>query len=163
MCADHRAIALGPDEALAVLVLVVLLELVPERARERPEQEERADDQHRDPDGEVEVPPRRLLDLLVRGVQSQDHQDDAVDDEQPADHAAEVEEVGRAARLARVDLGVLGLGDEWIVRHVRFLPTQMKARLRATTSPSAPAASSPGLRYQTFSSAGSFSSTLAMP
>ena len=79
----------------------------PERARERPQQEDRRDDEHRHADPQVEVPAGRLVDLRVGRAEPEDHEDHAVDQEQPADDAAQVEQVRRAARRARRRLGLV--------------------------------------------------------
>ena len=77
-------------------------------------EEDRRGDQHRHADPQVEVPAGRLVDLGVRGAEPEDEEDHAVDQEQPADDAAQVEQVRRAARALGVDLGLLVLRDEGV-------------------------------------------------
>ena len=87
------ASALTAAPGSSALRRLVLDDLVAERTRERPREEERRGDQHRDADPQVEVPSRRLLDLRVGRAEAEDEQDHAVDQEQAADDAAQVEQV----------------------------------------------------------------------
>ena len=79
-------------------------ELLAQRARERPEQEERADDQHRQPGPQVHVDAGRLVDVGVGRPEPEHEQDRAVEHEQPADEAADVEQVGGAGVVLGVAL-----------------------------------------------------------
>src|SRR3954465_7160572 len=106
-----------------------LLELATERAQQRPGDEERRDDQQRDAHGEVHVDAVRPAQVGIRRAEAQDGQHDPVQEEQPADDAADVEEGGGSllARAPALLLGLLRLVDQLIAGaclacHGDFLP-----------------------------------------
>jgi len=78
-------------------MLPALRDLGPERARQCPGDHQQAEDEHPEPGPQVDVDARRLVDLLLAVEQAENGQQEPVDDEQPADDAAEIEEVGGAA------------------------------------------------------------------
>jgi hypothetical protein len=63
-----------------------------------PEQEQQPEHEHAEAQPEVDVDPGGLLQLGVAGEEPVDRQGDAVDDEQPADHQADVEQLRRGGR-----------------------------------------------------------------
>ena len=77
-------------------------ELRPDRPAQRPHDEDRRDHEQGDPHPQVHVDPLAALDVLVRGEEAEDEQDQPVDPEQAADHAAHVEEVGEALAPRRL-------------------------------------------------------------
>ena len=88
------------------------------RPVKRPEDHQRAEDQHAQPGPQVDVDPCRLVLDVVGAEQAQRDEDEAVDDEQAADDAADVETI-RSARglgLVRGGGGLVGC-----VGHLRLL------------------------------------------
>src|SRR5919112_895810 len=77
-----------------------LLELAPQRAQQRPGDEEARDDEQGDADREVHVEPVGAADVVVRGAEAEHEEDQPVEQEQPADDPADVEQVRRARSRA---------------------------------------------------------------
>src|SRR4051794_27679465 len=122
----------APLARLGVLRLALrLLQLAAERPQQRPGDEEGRDDQERDADGQVHVDAVGPRDVLIRRAEAHHGQDAPVEQEQPADDAADVEQV-RGPLRARPPAPLLGppglrapprpgggLGGVW---HGAFLP-----------------------------------------
>src|SRR5919202_2596798 len=117
---------------------VGLGELAAQRPEQRPGDEQARDDQQRDADREVHVEPVRAPDVGVGGAEAEHEQDKPVEQEQPADDPADVEQVRRAllARGAALVLGRLGLVDQRVAgslvgRHGSLPSPRRRTRSRA--------------------------------
>src|SRR3954454_7468733 len=122
----------SPLARLGVLRLALgLLQLAAERAQQGPGDEARRDDQEGDADGQGHVDAVGARDVLVGRAEAHDGQDHPVEQEQPADDAANVEQVRGPLRAgaAALLLGLLRLVDQLVagarlglVCHGAFLP-----------------------------------------